>query len=228
MTPPARIDQSRIFDGLDARERRAWLDEALTRDLGRGDVLARQDAPADTFFLVESGLLKLVQSTAAGDDVIVRLVGPCEPFGGVVALEGAVYPVTALAVGPTRARAWSAASLGRLIAAHPQVRTNIMREMADHLTEAMTRVRELATERVEQRVARTLVRLLRQCGQQTPYGMSIPYPLTRQELAELSGTTLYTVSRTLAAWQADGLLRPTGRRLLVRDAGRLSEIARGR
>jgi CRP-like cAMP-binding protein len=225
---PAGPERSRIFDGLSRNERLAWLDAAVCRDLGRGEVLARQGEPAGTFFLVESGLLKLVQSTADGHEVIVRFVGPAEPFGGVVALDRAAYPVSAIAVGPTRMRAWSSTGLGRLLSAHPQVRTNIMRELADHMTEAMTRVRELATERVEQRVARALVRLVRQCGQPTTEGVLIPYAITRQELAEISGTTIYTASRTLAAWQAEALVGTAGRRILVRDGTRLERIARGR
>jgi CRP-like cAMP-binding protein len=220
--------RSRVFDGLTAVERQAWLDAAERRDLRRGQVLVQQGDPAETFYLVESGLLKLIQTTAAGDEIIVRLVCPSEPFGGVVALDHAAYPVTALAVGAARLRAWPRPALARLLAAHPQVRTNIMREMADHMSDAMTRVRELATERVEQRVARSIVRLVRQCGQPTGDGLLIPYPITRQELAELSGTTLSTASRTVAGWQADGLLRPAGRCVVVRDIKRLEAIGRHR
>ena len=102
---------------------------------------------------------------------------------------------------------------------------NIMREMAAHMTDALTRVRELSTERVGQRLAHTLLRLVRQCGQQTPEGMLITHPLTRQELAELTGTTLYTVSRTLSQWEADGVLRSAKRRLLVRSPGQLEALA---
>ena len=222
------LTKSRIFDGLSARERQAWLDAAECRDLVRGQVLARQGERAETFFLVESGLLRLTQSTPGGDDVIARLVGPAEPFGGVVAIDEAAYPVTALALGATRVRAWSGTALARLLSAHPQVRTNIMRELADHMTEAMTRARELATERVEQRLARALLRLVRQCGEEIAEGVLIPFPLTRQDLAGLCGTTLHTASRTLAAWQADGLLGTAGRRVVVRDVRRLEAIARAR
>jgi CRP/FNR family transcriptional regulator, nitrogen oxide reductase regulator len=80
------------------------------------------------------------------------------------------------------------------------VRVNITREMAAHMTDALTRVRELTTERVEQRLAHTVLRLARQCGRPTPEGIEIPHALTRQEFADLAGTTLYTASRTLSRW----------------------------
>lgn len=217
----------RIFDGLSDEECQSWLAAGRTRAVRRGQVVARQGDPAHTFYLIEAGLLKLVQTTAEGKDIIVRFVGPGEPFGGVVALEGAPYPVTALTVQPTRLRAWSSETLRRLLERFPRVRMNLMREMASHMTDALTRVRELATQRVGARLAQTLHRLTRQCGRTTPEGVLIDYPLTRQELAELTGTTLYTVSRTLSQWEAEGVLRSERRRLLVLSLARLEALARG-
>jgi CRP-like cAMP-binding protein len=222
---PTDIAQSRIFDGLTQEERASWLQRASTRDVRRGQIIARQGEPAHDFYLVETGLLKLVQLTADGQELIVRFVTPGEPFGGVVALDATTYPVTALAVESTRLRAWSREILRRLLEQFPRVRTNIMREMTAHMTDALTRVRELTTESVGQRLAHTLLRLMRQCGQPTDQGVLIAHPLTRQELAELAGTTLYTVSRTLSQWQADGILRSSQRRLLVRAPTRLERLA---
>lgn len=225
MSTSGGLIASRIFDGLGDEDRRLWMDEGAMRSLKRGDALATQGDEAHTFYLIERGLLKLVQLTPEGHELIVRFVGPGEPFGGVVALDGATYPVTALAVEPTALRGWPKQTLARLLERFPQVRTNIMREMTAHMTDALTRVRELTTERVGQRLAHTLLRLMRQCGKATPQGVLITHPLTRQELAELTGTTLYTVSRTLSQWQADGVLHSTNRRLLVKQPQRLEAIA---
>ena len=218
------LTRSRIFDGLTDADRRAWLDASSLRLVKRRQAVARQGEPAHCFYLVESGLLKLVQVTADGAELIVRFVGPCEPFGGVVALDGTTYPVTALATDATRLRAWPRETLGPLLHRYPHVRTNIMREMTAHMTDALTRVRELATERVGQRLAHTLLRLMRQGGQPTPDGVLIPHLLTRQELSELTGTTLYTVSRLLSKWQADGVLQSAGRRLIIRSPRRLQAL----
>jgi CRP-like cAMP-binding protein len=219
------VRRSRIFDGLTLEERNECLGAATSRQLRAGQAIARQGEPATAFYLVESGLLKLLQLTVSGQELIVRFVGPGEPFGGVVALEGAAYPVTALAVETTRVRVWPSATLLQLLQRLPQVRMNIMREMAAHMNDALTRVRELATERVGQRLAHTLLRLMRQCGRTTPDGVLITHPLTRQELAELTGTTLYTVSRTLSRWESEGILRSINRQLLVRAPRRLQDLS---
>lgn len=224
MSPPG-ITASRIFDGLTDAARREWIDQSATRTLRNSQPLARQGEPADALYLVEQGLLKLLQVTPEGHELIVRFVSPLEPFGGVVALEGATFPVTALAVEPTRLRVWPKATLSALLARHPQVRTNLMREMSAHMTDALTRVRELATKRVGQRLAHTLLRLGRQVGEQTPEGLVLRHALTRQELAELTGTTLYTVSRILSRWAAEGVIESRGRRLLVKSVRQLQQIS---
>lgn len=218
--------RSRIFDGLTETERRQWLDAAQRRDVRRNETVARQGEPARAFALVESGLLKLLQLTPEGRELIVRFVGPGEPFGGVVVLDAAAYPVTALAVAPTRLLTWPGDVLRTLLDRFPQVRLNITREITAHMTDALTRVRELATERVSQRLAHTLLRLMRQTGTPGPDGVLIAHPLTRQEFADLTGTTLYTVSRTLSRWQAQGILQSTRRQLLVRAPKRLEALSR--
>jgi len=218
--------RSRILDGLTEAERRQWLESARRRDVKSRDTVARQGEPARAFAMVESGLLKLLQLTPEGRELIVRFVGPGEPFGGVVVLDAAVYPVTALAIEPTRLLMWPGEVLRTLLDRFPQVRLNITREIAAHMTDALTRVRELTTERVSQRLAHTLLRLMRQTGTPGPDGVLIAHPLTRQELADLTGTTLYTVSRTLSRWQAQGVLQSTRRQLLVRAPTRLETLSR--
>lgn len=215
---------SRVFDKLTDAERERWLAQGTVASFPRGHTLARQGDPANAFYVLESGFLKLLQLTTDGTELIVRFVVPGEPFGGVVALSDAPYPVTAVAVQPSVVRTWSRNAVAQLLAATPQVRVNIMREMATHMTEALTRVRELTTARVGVRLAHTLLRLARQCGRQTPDGILITQPLTRQELADLTGTTLYTVSRTLTKWETMGLLESRKRLLLLRSLEKLEEV----
>ena len=196
-------------------------------DARKGQWLARQGEPASTFYLVATGALKVLQNTPEGQELIVRFVGPGDPFGGVVVLEQASYPVSALAVEATTLHAWPAIAMRAMVDRFPRVTTNIMREMASHMTDALTRVREVTTQRVGQRLAMTLIRLARQCGRQTAEGILLTHVLTRQELADLTGTTLYTVSRTLSEWETEGVLASDARRLVIRSPKRLGALADG-
>jgi CRP-like cAMP-binding protein len=223
---PVNVAESRVFDGLSAADRRVWLDEATIRDVRAGQTVASQGDPADVFALVSQGRLKLLQVTAGGDELIVRFIWPGEPFGGVVALKGGRYPVTAVAVGATELYQWRADQLKTLLDRYPLVRENLMREMAAHMNDAMTRLQELSTERASQRIAHALLRLMRQSGERAPDGIALRHRLTRQDLAQLSGTTLYTVSRTLSRWQAAGILRTARHSLVIRSFDDLEAQAR--
>jgi CRP-like cAMP-binding protein len=171
--------------------------------------------------------MKILQNTAEGQELIVRFVGPGDPFGGIVVLDHATYPVSALAVEETVLHAWPADAMRTMVEQFPRVTANVMREMAAHMTDALTRVREVTTQRVGQRLAMTLVRLGRQCGRQTEDGILITHALTRQELADLAGTTLYTVSRTLSEWEASGVITSHRRQLVIRSPARLNDLAGG-
>jgi CRP-like cAMP-binding protein len=100
-----------------------------------------------------------------------------------------------------------------------------MREMTMHMTAALTRVRELTTASVDQRLAHTILRLAEQCGRPEKDGVLIAQPLTRQEIADLTGTTLYTASRTLAKWETLGVVETRQRMLFVRSTRQLEDIA---
>jgi CRP-like cAMP-binding protein len=119
--------------------------------------------------------------------------------------------------------AWSRPQVLDLLSKYPVVRTNIMREMTSHMTDALTRVRELSSAPVEQRLAYTLLRLAHQYGQKTDEGVLIAQPLTRQDLAELTGTTLYTVSRTLSKWESSGLVKSRRRHVVLPSIAKIEQ-----
>lgn len=100
-----------------------------------------------------------------------------------------------------------------------------MQTMGQRLQEAHTRIEELSTEEVEHRVAHTLLRLVAQSGRETEDGMLVDFPVTQQDIAEASGTTLHSVSRTLSAWESAGLVAVGRRKIVVRDIQGLSALA---
>jgi len=113
---PTVLIRSRIFDGLTDVERERWLARAGSATFKRGHVLARQGDPARHFYLVESGFLKVLQLTPEGAEVIVRFIAPGEPFGGVVALGNAVYPVTTIVVQLSTLASWPRDVVAELLA----------------------------------------------------------------------------------------------------------------
>jgi CRP-like cAMP-binding protein len=224
-TPVPGLASSRLFDSLAPAEREAALALASRRTIARGRPLLRQGEPATTLYLIERGYLKLTQVTADGSDVIIRFAGPGAPVGGVAALGRAVYPITVTAADAATVVGWSDTPLTAMLTQHPAIRTNIMREMSTHMSEALMRVGEMATERVTQRIARALLRVAEHCGRATSAIVEIPHALTRQELAEMAGTTLFTVSRILSEWETAGLVRSARARVRITDIPSLRRLA---
>ncbi|HET7341549.1 MAG TPA: Crp/Fnr family transcriptional regulator, partial [Methylomirabilota bacterium] len=171
------------------------------------------------------GRAKLLQTNPEGHQVLVRIVGPGDMFGGVAIAGDAVYPATAEALEACEAMAWSTETLTRLMGRFPRLAINALRVLSDRMRELQERYQELASTRVEQRVAHAVLRLAHQLGRPERGGVLIDMALSRQDLAELTGTTLYTVSRILSAWQAEGLVEAGRTRLLIREGHRLVAVA---
>jgi CRP/FNR family transcriptional regulator, nitrogen oxide reductase regulator len=165
--------------------------------------------------------------TASGSEVIVRFVGPWDPVAGVTVLGAGVYPVTATACDRVDVLEWPRASLTDLLSRFPELKTNVLREMTAHMDDALTRLRELATMKVSQRLAHTLLRLTHPSKPVVAGSLTVPHALTRQELAELTGTTLFTVSRILTDWEKAGLVHSSRARVEVIDADGLRDAAEG-
>lgn len=214
-----------LFHGLDPRDMATIVAAAQRRAVARHAFFFHEGEPASALHVLARGETRLVQTTAEGHQVVVRIVGPGDMFGGVALLGDAVYPASAQAISASEALAWPAPIIAQLVARHPALALNALRVLAQRLGETQDRYRELATERVEQRVARALLRLARQAGRREERGVRIDMALTRQDLAELTGTTLYTVSRVLSGWQARGLVDSGRARVVIRDPHGLVAIA---
>jgi CRP-like cAMP-binding protein len=167
--------------------------------------------------MVNCGRLKLAMLNEAGKEAIIRYIGPAEMTAAVAVIKGMDYPVTAAAVEPTEVTGWDKPTFLRLMHDHPQITINMLRVVLERLDEVQQRYIELCNEAVEQRIARTLMRLMRHAGSRTQDGILIEIPLSRQSIADYSGTTLYTVSRTLTAWEKNGWVRSGRERVIVTD-----------
>jgi CRP-like cAMP-binding protein len=155
----------------------------------------------------------------------VRYVTPGEIFGVAKAIGLTKYPATATAVDDSVVLGWPSAAWPRLVAQHPSLAANTLQTVGSRLQETHTRVIEMSTQQVERRVAHALLRLAKQAGRKVDEGIEIDFPISRQDIAEMTGTTLHTVSRTLSAWESQGLIESGRQRIVLRDPHRLFGLA---
>lgn len=214
-----------IFRGLGAAALAevAAAAERVTR--AAGERFFRQGQEARRLYVVAAGEVKISQVTPEGQGVVLRYVGAGEMFGCVPLYGGKVYPAAAEAVTDAAALAWDRPAADRLMERYPRVAINALELLGEELAALRARYQELATERVEQRVARALLRLVERGGRKVAGGVQIGFPLSRQDLAEWTGTTLHTVSRVLSAWQERGWIVSGRRRVVVRDPAALARLA---
>jgi CRP/FNR family transcriptional regulator, nitrogen oxide reductase regulator len=198
---------------------------ARVRDAPAGATFFREGDAAESFFVIDDGTVKLTQIAPEGQQVVLRLIGSGEAFGGVAAFGGNTYPVTAEAVTSVSVLEWRGAVMAGLMERHPQLAINALRFVAARLHELQIRYRQLATEKVERRIARALVRLVEQAGRRVEKGVLIDLPLTRDDLAQMTGTTLYTVSRIVSRWESEGILDAGRQRIVVKNPHGLMSVA---
>ena len=222
---PETLATMELFEGLPSLALEAVAAAARLRRLprelrifGQGDVDVRAHA-------VIEGAVRITQSGGDGAQVIIRFIGPGEMFGTVALFTDRRYPADAITITETLEASWSEAELLDLIHKHPQLGVNVIRIIGKHLQEVQERVRELATQSAERRVAHALLRLARQAGHGTNDGTVIDFPLRRKDVADIAGTTLHTASRILTAWEKLGLLVSHNQHLTIRQPAQILRIA---
>jgi CRP/FNR family transcriptional regulator, nitrogen oxide reductase regulator len=214
-----------IFGELDERALDDVLLGAHRRRVAKGDTVFQQDDEARAFFVLVEGRLKVTQTTADGQRVVVRFIGPGEIFGCVAVFGGARYPGTATAVADSRMIGWTRGATQLLMERHPQIAMQALGTVGGRLQETHARLREISTERVERRIAHALVRLAEQAGTRALGGIRIDFPISRQDVAEMTGTTLHSVSRVLCAWAAQGIVASGRQKITICDLQALIAIA---
>jgi CRP-like cAMP-binding protein len=198
---------------------------ARIRRIEKQTQIFNQGDPAKRAYALIEGSVSIFQSGFDGGKVVIRFIGPGQMFGTVALFTDGEYPADAVAMTDSIEISWSAADLHNLIERYPRIALNIIAIIGERLKEAQERVRELSTQPADRRIAQTLLRLARQAGEGTADGTAIEFPLRRKDIADISGTTLYTASRILSGWQKRGLVASDSHRLIIRKLSDIRRIA---
>jgi CRP-like cAMP-binding protein len=223
----AFLSSSPVFAGTPARDLQALADVARDEAYRARDFVFVEGDPAAFFCIVRSGRVKILRQSRAGKDVVLDLLGPGEPFGGVAVIERRPYPASAQALEPTVVLKIPQDALVALADRHPSVIKELALMMGRRLRAAHDSVASLATDPVEARLAAALLRLAERDGARGPRGVALPFHLTRQSLADLTGTTVETTIRVMSRWLKAGLVLEDGNHLVLPDLAALRAVTEG-
>ena len=224
--PPDPSARAHTFDGLADEVIDYALKHARTVTARRGESLTRQGELAHQIFVVRDGYTKLVSTTGSGQDLLVAVAGPRDAFGhAAVADTLRDYLVTCTALTPLTAAVWDRDKALAIAREFPEVHKRIDAQLVVNLELILSRLHMVTEGRVSQRLARALLELGERHGQKDSLGVLIVPPLTRQDIAAIVGTTLFTASRTLSDWEEQGLVESARARVRLRDVNGLRKVA---
>ena len=193
-----------LFTDISAQDRTVIVSAARERMFSRGQIIHIEGDDLRQVVLLTSGYAKMVQCGQNGTAVILRLCGPGELVGTLGVTMQARYRSTPQAIASSTALVWERDVFESLSKRFPSLRLNVAYILYKQLEDMEDRFREISTERVAPRLGRQIFRLVEQVG--IPSNSSVEINLTREELAQLIGTSLFTVSRLLSEWDRKGIV----------------------
>ncbi len=213
------LKRSLIFSSLNEDEVAEVARLAIERNFMLGEfVFWDGDAP-NWFYMVAEGKVKVLKHSSLGKEFIIAFFGPGEMFGEVAVFENKPYPASAQAVVETKVLGIRRQDFLSFLAHHPEVALRIINVLGGRLRDAHGRLRDLAGERVEQRLAGILLMLASKLG--------LTLPFTRQEIADMAGTTTETAIRVMSQLKDRKIIRSVRGKVIILDKEKLRLLSEG-
>jgi CRP-like cAMP-binding protein len=213
-----------VFAALPASEILALAAVAREQSYRARDFIFREGDESAWFWLVRTGRVKILRQARSGDEVVLELLGPGEPFGGVAVLDGRPYPASAQAMEASTVVGIPRAPIVALAERHPTLAREMALMLGRRLRTAHDSVKSLASDPVEARLASRLIQLAEREGTRDPRGLALPFHLTRQTLADMCGTTVESAIRVISRWSRKGVVIDEDGRLIVASLDALRGI----
>lgn len=212
------------FRGLSAEDQRRVASLATVRDYVRGDYLWKEGDPAEALTLIVRGRVKIVRETEAAD-LILEIFGEGEPVGAIAVYNYIPYPASAVCLEPVTLLVLPRRDYFELLDRNPDFARAIIRELTKLVMALTRKVEDFRGQRVETRIAQLFLTLAERMGKTTKQGLEIPIQLSRQEIADLVGTTVETAIRVLSRWGHEKIVITGEGRFLIPSRERLAERA---
>jgi CRP/FNR family transcriptional regulator, nitrogen oxide reductase regulator len=219
------LRRSTIFRRLTPDDRHRLAAVASVRTFEKGGTIFNEGDASDLMYTVVAGRVKVFKSTPRGTDIILEIFGPGDPVGAVAVYESRPYPASAVALEPTTCLLVPRREFFSLLEAYPTMVRGLLVGLTHRIVELTNRIMELSGGRIEARLARFLLKLAGDIGQPRNGGTFIGMPLSRQELADMTGTTIETCIRIMSRWGKQEIVRTEKDGFVIVDRSALESIS---
>lgn len=214
------------FGALPSEDRKLLAEVADVQSFDPGETLFVERDPSRFFYSIVSGRVKVFKTTRSGKDIILGIFSAGDPVGSVAVFKEVPYPASAQALEQSVCISIARQDLYTLLERQPSVARGLLLGLTQRLVELVNRVDELTGARVEHRLARLLLRLAKELGRSDQGAVFIPLALSRQDLADMTGTTIETCIRIMSRWEKEDTVHTQKDGFVVLDAETLEALAR--
>jgi CRP-like cAMP-binding protein len=217
-----KIDLFKNLSDEDIKELEPYLMSALYKK--KEEIFAEGDQP-EWFYIVSTGKVKITKISHDGKEIILEIISPPDIFGGVAVIRGFPYPANAVAMENSEVLKISRKNLMRLVDRFPNLMYCIALQLGDRMKSSYDSLKNIALERVEARIAALLLKLSKKVGVETKSGLLIDMRLTKQDVADMVGTTVETSIRTFSKFKKEGLVADADGKIVIKDRKGLAELS---
>lgn len=215
-----------LFSRLTPEDRRKVAEISVEKHYDKGDQVFAEGDPSDLIFTLVSGRVKIVKAIPGGKELIIEILGPGDPLGAIAAYEARPYPASAIALEETVCVASKRAAFMGLLETCPSLVRGMLGGFSLRIIELGKRLGEITGSRVEARFAQIFLKLSDRLGRPLGKGIFVPIVLSRQDLADLAGTTMETSIRIMSRWGKEGVVSTESDGFLISSRDDLESLAR--
>jgi len=214
-----------FFAGLSERDWEKVIDLFSERQYQKNDYIFLEGEAPEALYIIMTGKVKVLRHSTDGKDVVLRVGGAGHLLGTVAVFDGSGYPGTAQVIEECTALVIARNDCLTLVNRYPVFALAVISDLGSRLRSSAEQIRSLAVERVEQRIARVLLKLAETAGSDSPEGRVIEMPLTRQDVADMTGTTVETAIRVMSKFRRLELIKTRRGKVVLVELAALQEIS---
>lgn len=214
-----------LFENLSTDELKELSSHIQRASYKKRETIFQEGEPPDWFYIVSDGKVKITRLSNEGKEVILEVISEGDIFGAVAVLKNFPYPANAVAMEDTKVLKISRKNIMGLIDRFPNLIYCIALQLGDRMKSSHESLKNIALERVEARIAALLLKLAGRVGVETKDGLLIDMRLTKQDVADMVGTTVETSIRTFSKFKKQGLLADMDGKIVIKDRDRLAMLS---